>query len=63
MAFISGSKNGDLETPVLRTSILKVSSLGGLCPPWDVDVLLTETQPDNLFCLDGFLMFTDVLSL
>lgn len=48
---------------VLRTSILKVLSLGGLCPPWDVDVLLTETQPDNLFCLDGFIMFTDVLSL
>lgn len=27
----------------------------------DVDVFLTETQPDNLFCLDGFIMFTDVL--
>lgn len=42
--------------------ILKVS-LGGLRLQWDGDVLLTGTQPDNLFCLDGFIMFTDVLSL
>lgn len=38
--------------------LLKISVSG-----FAEDVFLTETQPDNLFCLDGFMMFTDVLSL
>ncbi len=40
----------------------RVWFLGGPVLDKAVDVFLTETQPDNLFCPDGFMMFTDVLS-
>ncbi len=47
----------------LASASLKVWRVGGSLLERPVHVFLTETGPDNLSCLDGFMMFTDVLSL
>lgn len=43
--------------------LLNILFLGGPLLDNAVVVFLTDTQPDNLFCLHGFMMFTDVLTL